>query len=517
MLLPIRIAGLIALCLVTSSARLHGPGRTGERGDPISLEQLIVRSRDGNKWVRKRAIERLAALDDPRAWPVVVAALGDRSGEVADAAQWGLAELGPGEVRASLLGRQGLRSRDPWVRCRAAEVLGRMQGGSACGDQEVEALAGLLRDRDAETRRMAAFALERIAREGGEGVSERISEALGGRLGKEREPEIRARMLAAAGVRATGRGAKAVLDALDDREPSPRAAAAGALPSFLEPARSVPHLADLLGDEAVAVRLHAADALRRTPTRDAALALAARLAVESEPRVLDAIVAVLRAYSGLRHRRDPRPWRDWAESLPEDWEVPPVPAVEPEPRKDASVAGFLGLPIESAHVSFLIDLSGSMWTRGADGRTRKDRVRDALEAALGSLPKETRFNLIPYTERPHPLWKSLKRASGGNVREALRFFDHAGDQGTGNVWDAVLVALEDPEVDTLILLTDGAPTGGRHNRMELLVPLLLERVEFRSIVLHSILVDSPRRLKASWDELARATGGRSIAVELLTE
>jgi len=57
-------------------------------------------------------------------------------------------------------------------------------------------------------------------------------------------------------------------------------------------------------------------------------------------------------------------------------------------------------------------------------------------------------------------------ASKRNVRAALKFFEDCHERGRGNFYDAALLALSDPEVDTLVVLTDGEPTGGTHNAVE---------------------------------------------------
>jgi HEAT repeat protein len=52
-----------------------------------------VRLRSNDKWVRKSAVEALARFDTREAWELVVSALGDDRGEVADTAQFLLAEV----------------------------------------------------------------------------------------------------------------------------------------------------------------------------------------------------------------------------------------------------------------------------------------------------------------------------------------------------------------------------------------------------------------------------------------
>ncbi|MGH2897612.1 MAG: hypothetical protein ACRDMZ_02985, partial [Solirubrobacteraceae bacterium] len=260
----------------------------------------------------------------------------------------------------------------------------------------------------------------------------------------------------------------------------------------------------------------AVEQLAELGTREALGVLVARLGVESEERLLLRLVEHLQRASGRKHKRDPRPWDDWLRTLPEDWKASPVrsdaraePADVPAARTCVALAG---LPIVSKRVTILVDLSGSIWNVRADGRTRKQVIDVQLREALEALPADTHFNLIPYTSTPIPWKPRLTPATPARVREAAAWFEARHENGSGNFWDAALLALEDPEVDTLIVLFDGAPTGGTRHRLELIVPLFLERNEARRVALDLVLVDASRRLQGLWGELAEGTGGSMLAV-----
>ena len=87
-------------------------------------------------------------------------------------------------------------------------------------------------------------------------------------------------------------------------------------------------------------------------------------------------------------------------------------------------------------------------------------------------------------------------------------------RGSGNVFDAALWALQDPRVDTLLVFTDGAPTGGRHWNLELMVPLLEQAARWRHVAFDAVLVDTPPGLARRWEELSRRTGGLARRVDL---
>ena len=266
-------------------------------------------------------------------------------------------------------------------------------------------------------------------------------------------------------------------------------------------AAAATRLRPILADSSPFVRHRAIGSLARILTSPSVAFLVDRIEVESDPRVRARLVSTLQEASGLRHRDDPRPWRDWLARLPDDWRPPRETSGgwEAEPRgRTTSVDG---VPIVSSRIAFLIDLSGSIWQARKDGSTPKQVVDRELRRVLESLPPKTRFNLIPYTSDPHPWKDELVEAKPAHVRAAAAWFENRRDRGSGNFWDAALLALEDPDVDTIWVLTDGVPTGGPRYCLELMVPLLVERNASRGVAFDSLLF---RRLAPCHRALARA-------------
>jgi len=180
--------------------------RFPEAGRGDGVEELRAALESTDKWERVRAVERLARHGGAEAWELVVGALADPRGEVADTAEWLLGGLADEGVLEALLGGAGLRSREPGVRMRAAEALGRVP---AIEREGAEALARATRDKDAEVRRMAFFSIERQAERvarGAEASAEEWVDAARRGARRERVPAIRARALAAL-VALVGRGA----------------------------------------------------------------------------------------------------------------------------------------------------------------------------------------------------------------------------------------------------------------------------------------------------------------------
>lgn len=488
---------LCSLLLSLALARLDDP-----------LELLASKLRASDKWTRAEAVEELARVGSDGAWELVLGALGDERGEVADAAQLALAGLESPRSLERLGGPAGLRAPEALVRARVAEALGRLR------QPQARLLERALGDEEAEVRRMAAWSLERLATGGRlpaelrEEFTPRLVRAARG----ERDGLARVRFLAA--LRALdARAARGPIDeATRDRSALLRGAAARLLEPSFTPDEALQRLRPAVLDEVFTVRRLALEALAGLGTKGAATLLVERLGKEGEERLLVRSVELLQGLSGKKHRRDLRPWNDWLASLPSDWRAVARGAPPAQDGAERSSAALAGLPIVSKRIAILIDLSGSIWNVRPDGRTKKQVVDETLRKALESLPADTRFNLIPYTGQPIPWKERLATASSAAVRSAAGWFEDRRENGSGNFWDAALLALEDPEVDTLLVLFDGAPTGGHRHRLELIAPLFLERNLGRGVTLDLVLVDASKKLQRLWGELATATGGRTVNV-----
>lgn len=479
-------------------------GANDSEGAP-SLAELRVQLTEREPARRRRAVRELAALGGREAWQLVLAALADPKGEVADEAQLRLAGLDEPKLLRGLLGRDGLGSKEPWVRRRVAEALGRMSL-----ELPAEKLVLAVQRKDPESAELVLWSVERLAREG------RIAGDLG-RCARELErlaerrgpPRLRAQALCALAQLEDERAAALALRMRRERDPLLRAAGLE-VALLVDADGGLAACRDLVEDEALGVRVLVLRGLRALGTRTAAELLIDRLEVESRARLRLEAHEALQDLSGLKHRLDPRPWRHWLKGVEEGF-VPRRGGATLEPRTSATLAG---LPILSDRLCILVDFSGSLWYE-RDGRPpRKSRVDALLRETLPRLPEGTWFNLIPYTGEPHPWRDALVPATKRNVRAALADFEAADMRGSGDAFEALRLALRDPDVDRLLLFTDGAPTGGEHWSLELMVPLLEQAARWRGVAYDCVLVDTPPGLARRWEELCRRTGGRAKRVEL---
>jgi HEAT repeat protein len=475
---------------------------------------------------RQEAVREIPKLGDA-GWSLLFKkALRDPDPRVADEAELVLGELTNTKSVPLLFGKDGLGSGDEWVRLRVAEALGRIEV-SIPGKE----FASRLDDRAADVRRTLAWSLERRSRAGRVADAEReaLIAALQRLAEKDKDPGVRAAAsvawFACVSAPAAGAGRPALTDELRRTKLDPLLAdkawpvraAAGVCAADLPPALQIDVLERLASDDHPGPRaLAIARAAALEPDSDGKVAgaklLVGRVVDETNQRNrLDAYDALVRL-SGFKYPLAKEPWVQWlANPRPYAQRSSEAPLGE---YVGVTMTTFAGLRVRSQRVSFLIDLSGSMWQAQADGKTRKQAVDVELGRALAQLTPETQFNVIPYTDQPFAWKKTLQPATAQNVKTALDYFAGCTQHGKGNFWDAWLLALEDPAVDSVVVLTDGAPTGGHRWNLELMRTLIGEQNRFRRVALDAILVDAKGHLAKLWTELCTEQRGTVHSAEL---
>ena len=493
--------GLGALCAV-SLVCLWGvlPVASGAASlDQLEEAEKALRSTDEPE--RQAAVETLAELGSGEAWELVLDALTDESPRVADEAQLQLARAAA-EHDELLLGKLGLGQKRGQTALRVAEALGRRASSPS-----VKAWERALKHRDVEVRRSLLWSLERLAPVQ-ESERAELSVLLQRTVDKDKDELARAHALLALAALEPDAAAQLLSDLARSTSVAMRAACAESSAALGDGQPAL--LEQLRRDEARVVRLRACEALARREDRTGALLLAAALGDEQNLRLAWRVVELLQSLSGRREGRNARAWQAWAEGLPEDWRPG-----EPKRGHDYGdrTVSFVGMPLLSDNLAFLIDLSGSIWME-REGGTRKQAVDAELRRALEALPEGTLFNLYPFVTEPQRWMKSLTPANERSVKKALAEFESNRSTGKGNYWAAMMLALEDPGVDTLVILGDGAPSGGTRWNLRLIGPLFAHANRFRGVAVDALLVETKGRLRGYWEELAAASGGRCLVVEL---
>lgn len=474
-----------------------------ERARRGILDRLEKQLRAPRPERRRRAVAGLAELGGDRATAAVIAALSDRSAEVADVAQLRLPALLGSSIPASIRRHGGLTARSPLVRLRWAELVGRSPS-----PLEAKDLAGLMGVRGDAVGRALTWSVERLARRDLiVGDPARLVQRLVGRAKSGADLGSRAAALQALLPLSPDRAEPFVRPwaESDDRElccSALMAAVELGLPDAVALLEAGVHHADW------AVRLRAIELLVEVGGTSALDLLVERLRAESRAALRGELVGGLQALTGLWHRDHPEAWALALRGLPSDWTAPsPASGREAAAAPRGTVAAIGRLDPRSDRLAILVDFSGSLWNRDSQGRCKKDQLDPQVAQLLARLGAGTRFLLVPYTGEPHPFEPRLVEATRRNVARAQRFFTSARMSGSGDLFGALSLALDSPEVDRVVLLTDGAPSGGERWDIALMVTLLEERLRFRPAVLDFILVDSSPKLVRQWGGLAGSTGG----------
>ena len=473
---------------------------------------------------RARAVRRLGQLPGQEAWELVVRALADPDGEVGEQAQLLVRRETDPRRRAGLLGADGLRSSRGAVARRVAEALGHWRPGPS--PAELERALGRL---EGAARVALVVSIERLARAGALEVGRQpalarsLARLVQMRSSREPLPPRGEALLAlraldpegaralALEVEASGDPRLRIASLLCSTEPEPGDALVPG--PGLRPLSSagLARARLLAGDSDVRVRRAVVRALGATRTRSAAALLADRLEVEPRTRLRTDLVAALRRLSGLRHGADPRPWRAWVRGLRAEQLPRPADLEHGGGRAPAGAVTSSGaepaLPLGSDRAAALIDLSGSVQRELQGGRTRKDLIDEVVLATLEGLAAGAVFQLVPFTAEPRLLPEIPEAVRPRLANRWAQDYLDLRLQGPGDLWEAVEVALPQRDLDTLVLLTDGAPTAAFHHEVDLFVEQLLVGLRLDPVALELVLVDAGPALARRWEPLAQATGG----------
>jgi len=471
---------------------------------------LAQRMKSASAIDRRQAVLDLATDGSPAAWPFVIEALHDADAMVADEAQIQLGNLKDASIAKSLLAKDGISANDPWVRVRAAEALGRMKV-----EMDAAPLCRHMSDKDPELRRIIAWTIERLARgDHIETKSKRFAkQELEDVVKKDADPNVRAAALSA----------RHALEPLtisylfevisSAKQPGLVHAAATHLIGAVD-SEQLSVVASSVASEDLCVRQAYVRELGRASTRSSLHDLVLRLSADKNLRVSWTIVEVLQNLSGEMIKNDPVKWLEWELKQPADWKAKgPAFVKDAKHEYDASVS-FMDMPLLSNHIVLLFDFSESMSAKLASGKSRKDTIEAELRQLLEHLPSGSEFNLIPYAETPQPWENGLAPANAANVKRALACFKDCKLAGKGNFWDAWLLALSDQKADTILLVSNGEPAGGRHSSLELIRTLAAERNRFRHVALDALILNSKPEVQDLWKQIAVQNGGRMSAIDM---
>ncbi len=285
----------------------------------------------------------------------------------------------------------------------------------------------------------------------------------------------------------------------------------------------VPVLIPLLEDKYPEVQIATVQALRKIGGRQVVKALIDALESSEAGRVRDDLADTLLWLTGQDYGPDKIAWNTWWKIHGESAEIKGITREEfdrlREESANASTGTYYGLRVISKFVTFIVDVSGSMeepyivdleekgkkkdGKRGGTGvepkkgekGTRKRRqgerkkievARSELSRAIGGLPLGTQFNLISFDSIFQPWQASLIEMSDESREEAQAYIQGLKPGGMTNIYDTLMKALEDPSVNTIFFLSDGAPTSGKITDSAAILAAVREANEIRKVKINTI-------------------------------
>lgn len=201
--------------------------------------------------------------------------------------------------------------------------------------------------------------------------------------------------------------------------------------------------------------------------------------------------------------------------------------------KGKSTATYYGIEIVSDRIAFVLDGSGSMSgpvtvTRKSKGgsvvgpasqtmsfleRAKQELFRCVRELAQNNA--KAKVQVIFFQEKL--LTFSPKKMA--NARASLKpieaFFKKVTAEQSGDMLLAVQTAMEDSEVDTIFILSDGAPSAGLHTIKASFLKWIEEENRFRSIQFFGIIIGNSIRGKSIMQDLAETHQGKAIEDDLV--
>jgi HEAT repeat protein len=272
------------------------------------------------------------------------------------------------------------------------------------------------------------------------------------------------------------------------------------------PAPAQPRALALLDHKSPAVRSAATQLLGALRQKDSIAPLIGRLDKE-QGRLRSDVLDALEQLTQMAFL-DTKSWTAWWQQNGAGFTVPqPKPKKSTDPKqKPSTVATYWELTITSERVAFVVDTSGSMNELvGTGGQTRLDSAKFQLDRVLPQLPPKAKCNLITFSTDAKAFSDRLiepkRRPALLAAAKELKA------QGATNVYAALKLAFEDPEVDTIYLLTDGNPSAGTIVESKALADEVQRWNRRRGIRIYTIAVGGKSDFL---DRLAKDSGGDSV-------
>jgi Mg-chelatase subunit ChlD len=137
-------------------------------------------------------------------------------------------------------------------------------------------------------------------------------------------------------------------------------------------------------------------------------------------------------------------------------------------------------------------------------------LQKSLEIVFAKLPPGSFVNLITYATEPRAYKPALFAATPSARESALLFMEKLAPDGRTNMYDSLEIALGDPQADTVVLVSDGAPNEGKRRTRTAILAGIRQLNRYRLARIHTVEVGAQNtspKWKGFMKDIADATGG----------
>jgi HEAT repeat protein len=249
------------------------------------------------------------------------------------------------------------------------------------------------------------------------------------------------------------------------------------------------------------VRVTAMRGLSKLKAKEAVDLLVERIAQE-EGRMLAECADALRALTGKSFGYAPGAWKEWWTGARENFAFGDTVAAANAP----GATTYHGIPVLSLRMVFCVDISGSMAETG-DKDSRMEQAKRELSKTLGSIHKDALVNLIFFDDRIEPWHKQLVPIKQ-HLTVAQAIVARLAPRGQTNIFDALDLAFQHKDVDTIYLMSDGEPSHGRVIEPSDILREVKRMNRPRQIAIHCVSFGPSPFMKA----LAEQNGGQYVEI-----
>lgn len=222
------------------------------------------------------------------------------------------------------------------------------------------------------------------------------------------------------------------------------------------------------------------------------------------------VVETLVSLTGVDKGNSAGLWRSWWSTVKSEFVVPASAPKKTSPRKViGTTATFYDLPVDTDNIVFVIDVSGSMKTE-VRGDTKLATAKDEVVKVLATMTKGRRmFNVVTFGTTPRAYQKALQRATKDNIRKAANWIMRLETKGWTNIYDSLTMAMNMPGVESIFLLSDGAPSVGEYVDMVQVRKTITSHNRSLMIRINTIAVGGSKRSRRFMKKLAEDNFGKN--------